>query len=277
MRIIVSAESTIDLPREILEQFNIKTVPFTVVMGEQEYLDGEIKNEDIFKFVEMNNILPKTSAVNEVQYSNHFNELLKDYDAIIHISLSSQISSAYQNACNVAKDLNNVYVIDSKSLSTGIALLAIKASEMISEGIELKEIVKTMHMLTEKVQASFILDKLNYLYKGGRCSALSVFGANLLRIKPQILLQNGKMVVGKKYIGNLESVTTKYCDDTLKENAGDKNYAFITYTTATDKMVQIAEEKLKNYGFKTVYKTHAGATITSHCGPHTLGILYIKE
>ena len=278
MKIAISAESTVDLPKELLQKFEISTIPFTVIMGEKEYLDGEVNSKDIFEFVAKNNVLPKTSAINEYNYGEYFENLLKENDAVIHFALSSEISSACKNAQSVAGRMKNVYVVDSRSLSTGIALLAIKAREMSESGMEAQEIAKNCTELTLKVQASFVLDKLNYLHKGGRCSKIALLGANLLNIKPQILLDDGKMIVGKKYMGNIESCTKKYCADTIAMSGElDLDHAFVTYTSATDKMIECAEQTLKNAGFKNVYKTFAGATITSHCGPNTLGILFIKK
>ena len=278
MKIAISAESTVDLPQELLQKFEISTIPFNVIMGENEYLDGQVTSKDIFEFVAKNNVLPKTSAINEYTYGEYFETLLKENDAVIHFALSSEISSACKNAQASAEKMKNVYVVDSRSLSTGIALLAIKAREMAQSGMTAEEIVKSCTELTLKVQASFVLDKLNYLHKGGRCSKVALLGANLLNIKPQIVLDDGKMIVGKKYIGNIESCTKKYCADTIAMSGElDLDHAFVTYTSATDKMVETAELALKNAGFKNIYKTFAGATITSHCGPNTLGILFIKK
>lgn len=276
--IAVSAESTIDMPEDLLNKFDIKTIPFTVIMGDKDYLDGKIDCGEIFKFVTMNKILPMTSAVNEYQYEEHFKSLLESYDAVVHISLSSKISSACQNAQKVASRLKNVYVVDSLSLSTGIGLLAIKASIWARDGKSAEEIVSGLENLRKNVQASFVLDKLDYLYKGGRCSALSKFGANLLRIKPQILVKDGTMQVGKKYIGNFSSCAKKYIDDTLSQfPVRDNDVAFFTYTTASDEIIEYAKKKLKSAGFENIFVTKAGATISSHCGPNTLGILFITK
>ena len=276
--IAVSAESTIDMPEDLLNKFDIKTVPFTVIMGDKDYFDGKIDCGEIFKFVTMNKILPMTSAVNEYQYEEHFKSLLESYEAVVHISLSSKISSAFQNAQKVASRLKNVYVIDSLSLSTGIALLAIKASIWARDGKSAIDIVKGLENLRRNVQASFVLDKLDYLYKGGRCGALSKFGANLLRIKPQILLKDGAMQVGKKYIGNFSSCAKKYIDDTLSQfPVRDNDVAFFTYTTASDDIIEYAKKKLKSAGFENIFVTKAGATISSHCGPNTLGVLFINK
>ena len=276
--IAISAESTIDMPEELLSRFDIHTVPFTVIMGDKDYFDGKINSDEIFKFVTMNKVLPMTSAVNEYQYENHFKKLLSSYDAVVHISLSSKISSAYQNAQNVASKFDNVFVVDSQSLSTGIALLAIKASIWAKDGKDAKTIASDLENLRKKVQASFVLDKLDYLYKGGRCSALSKFGANLLRIKPQILVKDGTMQVGKKYMGSFNSCAKKYIDDTLLQfPARDNDVAFFTYTTASDDIIDYAKKKLKNAGFENIFVTRAGATISSHCGPNTLGVLFITK
>ena len=215
-KIAISAESTIDLPKELLANFKIHTLPFTITMGDKVAHDGEIAPEEIFKFVNEKKVLPKTSAVNTFQFEEHFTKLLKDYDYIIHFSLSSKISSAYENACVASKDNNNIKVFDSCSLSTGIALEAIYASKLVDEGLEFEEIIKKVQPRIPHVQASFILERLDYLYKGGRCNALQLFGANLLKLHPQILVQEGKMIVGKKYRGKIDLNTIKYVEDTLE-------------------------------------------------------------
>lgn len=278
MKIAISAESTIDLPKELLEKYDIHTLPYTIILGDKEYFDGEIKPEDIFKFYEETKTLPKTSAINTTQYQEYFNTLLKEYDGVIHFCLSSEISSACKNAMEAAEKFKNVYVVDTKSLSTGIALQAIYASNLVKKGIGLEEIYEKAMKRVPYVQASFVLKKLELLYKGGRCSALSYFGANLLQIRPQIILKDGKMGPHKKYRGNMEKVVKSYCEDTLAEfNNPDLSIGFVTYTTASDEMVKIAKDSLINRGFKTIYCTKAGATISSHCGENTLGILYIND
>ena len=276
MNITISAESTIDLPKELLKQYQINTVPFTILLGDHTVLDGEVPTESIFDYVTQNKVLPKTSAVNEYQYVEHFTKLLENADAAIHITLSKEMSCAYTNAVKASKQFNNVYIIDSRSLSTGIALLAIKASKMAQGGKNAEEIIKQITSDTLKVQASFVINKLDYLKKGGRCSSLALLGANLLKIRPQIVVRNGKMVSGKKYRGDFNVVVKNFCNDTLKEFPNqDKTLAFVTYTTASDIAVNYADEALKNAGFKDIYHTRAGGTIASHCGPNTLGILFL--
>lgn len=278
MKIVISAESTIDLPKELLDKYNIKTTPFTINLGDELIEDHFGVSKEIFEFVDKSKKLPKTSAVSPDQFKTHFENLKKDYDAIVHVSLSSLISSAYNNACMVAKEMENVYVVDSKSLSTGIALLAIKGKDLIDEGKDAKEIFETLQALTPKVEASFVLERLNYLHKGGRCSALALLGANILKIKPQIILSVGRMIVGKKYMGNMTKVVDKYIDDLLDNNPNPiLEHVFITHSSPMPEAEKILTEKLKNRGFKYIHNTLAGGTISSHCGPNCIGVLFLNK
>jgi len=278
MRIALSSESTIDLTKEIISNNNIHIVPFTVVLGNKSEFDGVITPEEIISFVNENNVLPKTAAVNHIQYTDHFTNLLNDYDAVIHISLSSEISSAYSNAVIVSRELKNVYVIDSRSLSTGIALLALYARKLIDSGMEISEIVKQVEDKRNYVQASFLLTRLDYLYKGGRCNAIGYLAATLLRIRPQVIVENGKMTPKRKYIGRIDKSIMSYVEDTLNEfNNPDKENIFITTTTIDDAQLNEIKSVLEEKGFKNIYITHAGSTITSHCGESCIGILYIND
>lgn len=278
MKIVISAESTIDLPQEMLDKFDIHTTPFTINFNDKLVEDHFGVSKEIFEFVDKTKKLPKTSAVSPDQFQTHFENLKKDYDAIIHISLSSLISSAYNNACLVAKDMENVFVVDSKSLSTGIALLAIRGKELVDQGKQPSKIYQTLTGLASNVQAGFVLEKLNYLYKGGRCSALALLGANILKIKPQIILSNGRMVVGKKYMGGMSKVVGKYLDDLLVENPNPVlENAFITHSSPMPEAEEILTAKLKERGFKNIYNTLAGGTISSHCGPNCIGVLFLNN
>ena len=279
MKICISAESTIDLSKELLEKYHIRTIPFGVLLGEESYLDGEINSQDIFDYVAKTKVLPRTTAINEYQFRDYFEGILKEgYDAVIHFSLSSQISTTYSQAVRATRKVDHVFVIDSQSLSTGIALEAIYASKLADKGLPPEEIVEKVTARVPYVQASFVIQTLEYLHKGGRCSGLARLGAALLRIKPQIIVSEGKMAPAKKYFGRKSQVVEAYCKDTLEQFANpDLSVAFVTHTLATPEMVAVAIEALKNRGFKTIYETTAGATITSHCGPATLGILFIND
>lgn len=278
MKICISAESTIDTSKELLNRFDIHTVPFTVLVGDETHLDGEIDNEILFSYFDEKGVLPKTSAVNEFQYVEHFEKLLKEYDAIIHFTLSSEMSSAYQNACNAAKEMKNVYIVDSRTLSTGIALLAMAARDMAEQGLDPETIVNNCKALTDKVQASFVINTMDYLYKGGRCSAVQKFGATILRLKPEIVVKEGKMAPASNYRGKNSAVISDYCVEVLSKNMNpDLTRAFVTYSSASEDMINVAKEKLAAAGFKEIFETQAGATVSSHCGPKTLGILFINK
>lgn len=278
MKIAISAESTIDIPQELLERFDIKTTPFTINFNDKLVEDHFGISQEIFDFVDSTKKLPKTSAVSPEQYRGHFENLLKEYDAVVHISLSSLMSSAYNNACSVAKELGNVYVVDSRTLSSAIALLAIKGRELADAKHSPQEIYDILTETTKRVKVNFVLEKLNYLYKGGRCSGLALLGANLLKIKPEIVVSEGKMILGKKYMGNMTKVVSKYTDDYLGENPNPElDYVFVTHSSSMPEAEKLLTEKLRDRGFKTIFNTYAGGTICSHCGPNCIGVLFISK
>lgn len=278
MKIALSSESTCDLPKELLEKYNISTIPYTVILGDEIVEDNETVPNRIYKFVEETGKLPKTSAINEETYKEYFSKLLKKHDAVIHIGLSSGISCSNSNANRAAEALKNVYVIDSKSLSTGLALLCVYASELIDAGDDAETIANKLNARVPYIQASFVVERLDYLYKGGRCNKLALFGANLLKIRPQIVLRDGLMIPGKKFRGKMDKVIADYCKETLEEfNTADKSVVFVTHTSATPEMVNNAKSALEAAGFKQIIETVAGGTITSHCGEHVLGILYFND
>jgi DegV family protein with EDD domain len=278
MKICISAESTIDLPKELLDKYKISTTPFSINFNDELVEDKEGIAKEIFEFVDKTKTLPKTSAVSPDQFAKYFTELREKYDAVVHISLSSQMSCAYNNACLIAREMENVFVIDSKNLSTGIALLAIYATGLVAKGTSVDEVVKLTTEKTEKLRVSFVLDQLKYMHKGGRCNAVTLLGANLLKIKPQIVVSNGKMVVGKKYRGVLSKVISSYADDVIAEMQDpDKSIIFITHSSSMPEEEKLIEEKLKSAKFETVYNTVTGGTVSSHCGPGCLGILYLEK
>jgi len=278
MKIAISAESAVDLTEDLLKEFDIKTTPFTINLKEETITDRIGVSKEIFEFVDKNKVLPKTSAVSPEQFREHFESLLKDYDAVIHVSISSFMSSAYNNAVMASEGLENVYVLDSKNLSTGIALLCIRGRELATSGNNPKDIYEKLQQLVDKVRSSFVIEKLNYLHKGGRCSALTLLGANVLKIKPQIVVKDGKMGVNKKYIGGLNKVIEKYINDLMEEYTNPKlDYVFITHSSDMPECQNVIREKLQEKGFKNIYDTYAGGTVSSHCGPNTIGVLFIDN
>lgn len=281
MKIAISAESTLDLPKEIIEENDIHILPYEITLGDKTFLDGQLTTQEMFDFVDKTGTLPKTSAINEYRYTEYFESLRKDYDAVVHIALSSGLTSSTQNAINAAAKVKNCYAVDSKALSTGIALLVLYAKKLANEGWEAKKIYDAVNARVPHVQVSFVVETLDYLYKGGRCSSLARFGANLLKIHPSIAMStdsDGKLSSHNKYRGKMEQVVEKYCADTLAEYPNpDKSLGFVTYTSATEGMVAAAKTALENAGFEKILETKAGGTIATHCGPHTLGILYIND
>ena len=277
MKIAISVESTADLSDQLKQKYNLSVLPFHVILGEEDKKDTpEINGQVLFDYVAKTGILPKTAAISIFEYEEYFKELLKQNEAVIHICLSSELSSSYANAANATKNMPNVFVIDSQTLSTGIALLALSAYDKIQKGEEIQTILSELEKEKHRVQASFVINNLKYLHKGGRCSSIALLGANILKIKPEIKLVNGKMIVGKKYRGKHEEVLQTYLDDVLKENNPDKTRVFVTYSSRVafaDKMLA----RLKQEGFQEVLQTSAGATICSHCGPETIGILFINK
>ena len=282
MKIAVTAESTIDLPKKMLKEFSIRTVPFMVSMGDKTGLDGEITPEEEFAYTKETGKLPHTSAVNPFQYEEFFADVLQEADHIIHFSLSSGISRAFENATTVAHEdafEGKIDVIDTRSLSTGIALQAIACRKLVDEGKEVGEIVRICQARVPHCQASFSLESVDNLYKGGRCSLLKMVGANLLKIKPSIYVESdGKMYPGKKYRGPMDKVVASYVDETLARfPTPDKSLAFITYSTATPEAIEAAKAKLREKGFQRIEETTAGATVSCYCGPHCLGVLYFND
>ncbi len=279
MKIAVSVESTNDLTKETLLEQDIKVIPYQVSLGDECFKDGEKTVEEMFAYVDEYNKLPKTTALNEFEYTEFFEGMLKDYDAVVHICLSSGLSSSCSNAIRAGSNLKNVYVIDSLSLSTGIGLLALYARELANQGLPVEEVAKKVESRVSSLQVSFVVERLDYLYKGGRCNSLQLLGANILRIRPRIVVnKEGKMLSDKKYRGKMEMVVTKYCQDTLAEfNTPDLSKVYVTYTTATEEMVNAAVNACKEAGFENIYTSRAGGTIASHCGANTLGILYFND
>ena len=279
MKIAVSVESTSDLTKELLEKFDIKVIPYQINLADKTFKDGELSVEELFAYVDKAGTLPKTTALNSFEYSEYFKTLKEDYDAVIHVCLSSGLSSSCGNAFVAGKEVDNVFVVDSKSLSTGIGLLAIYARELAEEGLEPSVIAEKVQARADKLQVSFIVERLDYLYKGGRCSSLARFGANLLKLRPRIVVnKEGKMISDKKYRGNMPIVMGKYAEELFNEfDTPDLKRVFITYTTATEEMLREIRKAVGEMGFSEVYETRAGGTIASHCGANTLGILYFND
>lgn len=276
-RLAISTETAADLNEELIRERQIECVPYGIVLGEKTYYDGEFSTQQIFDYVKQYKVLPKTNAVNQYSFEEHFSKLSKEYETIVHFTLSSGVTSAYQNACKAAEKFDNVYVVDSKQISAGIALLVLRACDMRDEGAGAKEIIDEVCERTKYIQSSCVIDTLDYVHKGGRCSSILLLGANLFKIHPEILILNGKMEMYGKFRGNMRMTVENYCKKTLEEfNEPDLNRVFITHCRASDEEVEAAQNALKTYGFKNIYTVIAGSTVTSHTGPNSLGIQYLN-
>ena len=273
-RTIISTDSPADVPAEIRERYDIRVIPLHIILDDDCFEDGvNIQPDDLYAFYKKTGRLPKASAVSVAEYTDFFKELTQDGSSVVHISFSSALSATHQNARLAAEDFDNVYIVDSKSLSTGIALLAIKAAQLAQDGLDAKTIAHEMEYKREKVVTTFILDKLEFLYKGGRCSGVAMLGANVLGIKPSIVMVDGKLQVGKKYRGKLENCQMQYVRDLLEQYAGriDTDRAFLSRTAGVsdEQMKALQKEIHKTLKFKEYIVSTVGCTITSHCGERT--------
>ena len=280
MRIKITSDSTCDLSAEQIARYDITILPLAVAMGGKDYHDGvDITPKDIYAHVGQGGDLPKTAAVNAAQYQELWAQYAKDFDAIIHLDISAEFSSCYQNACLAAQEFDNVYVADSRNLSTGHGLLVLKAVELAESGMEAAQIADVLRETVDKVDASFILDQLEYLKKGGRCSSIVALGANLLKLKPCIDVKDGKMGVGKKFRGAYEKCLKEYITDRLKDRQDlDLRRIFVTHSGVDENLVQTAVDLIKELQpYEEVCVTVAGCTVSSHCGPGTLGVLFMTK
>ncbi len=280
-KILITADSTCDLSADLLEKYQVRLLPLYVVKGEESLKDGvEIVPQDIYDYVEQTGNITKTAAASVGDYLDFFQPLVEEGYEVVHLNISTGFSSCYQNACMAAQEVGNVYPIDSKNLSTGSGHVVIEAALMAQAGKTAAEICDALNQnVIPKVEASFVIDTLTYLHKGGRCSSVAALGANLLKLKPCIEVMDGGMHVGKKYRGTLAKTIEQYVMERLQDRTDiDPKRIFITHTACSPEIVEIARQAVEQYGnFEEILETTAGCTITSHCGPNTLGILFIRK
>ena len=280
MRVKIISDSTCDLSPELLERYDIAITPLCVIKDGKEFHDGvDITPADIFAHVDGGRDLCSTAAVSQFEYTEMFTRYAKDCDAVVQINIGSNFSCCYQNACLAAQDFDNVYVVDSGNLSSGQGLLVVAAAKLAEQGLSGAEIAERMRALVPKVEASFLIERLDYMRKGGRCSAVAALGANLLNLKPCIEVREGKMGVCKKYRGSFEKCIRQYVKDRLDGRADiAPDLAFITHPACQKNVVDAAMEEAARYGsFDEVVETHAGCTVSCHCGPNTLGVLFVRK
>ena len=280
MNIKILSDSTCDLTAELLAKHNIDLARLTVVKDGTGYRDGtDITPADIFAHVAAGGDLCSTTAYNISEYEELFSKYAGEYDGVIHITIGSGFSSCFQNACIAAQEFDNVAVVDSMNLSTGQGLVVLEACRLAKQCNTLEELREKVQAFTSRVEASFLVDKLNYLVKGGRCSAAAALGANLLNLKPCIEVRDGKMIVVKKYRGNYAKCLANYVKDRL-DGRDDltREILFVTKTPVTDECYSAVMEAVGQCpAFNTVYETDAGCTVSCHCGPATLGVLFVRK
>ncbi len=277
---MIFSDSTCDLPKSITDARDIFINPLTVVFGDENKIDGvDITPDDVYAFYEKTGTLAKTTAINIAEHEEFIRKNLKDGMGAVYFTISSEMSSNNNYANVAAEEFDNVYIVDSRNLSTGIGLLVLHAADLADQGKTAKEIYDEIIAMTDRVDASFIVDTLEYLHKGGRCSSIAALGANLLKLRPCIQVKDGKMSVAKKYRGKMSDVLKTYVKEKIEDIDNiDGNRIFITNSGNCEEIEKELEQIVKEvYPDKEIILTRAGCTVSTHCGPGTLGILMIRK
>lgn len=280
MKIKISADSTCDLPRSIVEKNDIGIMPLYIIRGDESLRDGiDITPPELYEYARETGKLCGTSAVTVADYITAWTGWLRDYDAVVHIAFSSELSASCNNARIAASEVPNVYIVDTLNLSTGCGHLVLDACELASQGMDAAEIKETLDKRVPKLEVSFVIDTLEYLKKGGRCTSLQALGANLLGLKPCIEVRDGKMSTGKKYRGRIEDVYTKYITERLSGRTDiDTRRLFITDSGITEEeRARLRELAGSLQPFEEIISTEAGCTVSGHCGPKTMGVLFYTK
>ena len=280
MNIKITADSTCDLSAELLQKWDIALMPMHILMGDDSRLDGvTVHPADVFAYVNAGGAAPKSAAANPGEYTEFFAPFAKEYDAVIHISVSSKLSSCCQNAKLAAGEFENVYVVDSQNICTGQGYLVLRAAKFAADGLPPRNIVMRLQSLAKRVELSFVLDRLDFMAKSGRCSGVMAFGANLLGIKPALQVIDGELKVVKKYRGSLPICTGKYITDRLADRDDiDDGLVFISSCMPKPGCMEAIKAGLKKYGtFQECYETDIGTTIGGYSGPGTIGIVFARK
>lgn len=278
----IIADSTCDLSDELLEKYNITVIPLFIQLDDKSYLDKlEITPKEIFEWSDKNGKTPKTAAPGMEVVQGVLEKFNKEETDLIYFGISGSMSATCQVVRLVAEDMEyeNLYVVDSQNLSTGIGLQVIRAAELAADGWKAADIVDYMEDIRGKVRSSFVIDTLTYLHRGGRCNAMTAIVGGALKIKPRISVMDGAMDATKKYRGNISGVIKKYVADLEEElKNADETRVFITHSGCSDEIVKQVYDYLEGLNhFKEILVTHAGSVISSHCGPNTLGVLFYEQ
>ena len=283
MSVQIIADSTCDLSKDLLEKYDISVLPLHIVLGDKEYKDGlEISPDEIYEWSNTNKEAPKTSAAAISDTIDIYSKYLKSYDEIICFSISGQMSTTVNVMRMAAEELDSedkIHIIDSENLSTGGGLLVIEAAIMAKEGKSGIEIIESINELKPFVRASFIVDTLTFLHRGGRCSGVAALAGGALKLHPKIVVENGGMKPDKKYRGKMNSAILSYVKDLEPQIKNAKNdRVFITHSGCEEEIIQSVRQYLSELGhFEEILITRAGGVISSHCGPGTLGVLFIEN
>ena len=281
--VCITYDSTCDLTPQLLERFQIRTVPLTIQSGERVFADdGQYTSAELYADYRRNGTLPKTAAVSPEEFKNFFLPILEEGYDIVHIDISSELSCTCQNAVLAAQELaeqGRVYVVDSRQLSTGGGLLALQGAKLRDSGMDAADVAEKLRGLASCGDTSFVLDTLEYMWKGGRCSGVAALGANVLKLKPCLEMREGKLVVCKKYRGAMGKVYRQYITERLASKTVVEDHAFITHSgeVSEDTLRELTELVRGLAPFKEVFITQAGCTVSSHCGPGTLGVLFLRQ
>lgn len=279
-KIKITCDSTCDLTPELYEKYDIEVIRYGIYLGDELRTDGvDVQVSELYEYADRTGVLPKTSAISPEEYKDVFKKYTDQGMSVIHINLSSELSSAFQNAMIAAREVGNVYPIDSRNLSTGSGHLVLMAKELADQGLEAEEIVERLNEAKERLDVSFVITTLEYLRMGGRCSALAAFGANLLKLHPEIKVMNGKMGVGRKYRGTTKKFVEAYVRGALEGRTDiDTHRIFVTHSPMDPEIVQDMMRLVNElHPFEEVIETSAGCTVSTHCGPGTLGVLFFRK
>lgn len=276
----VFTDTTADLSAELCEKYGITEIPLYLTLGGVTMKDMvEITPSDVIEAYEKSGELPKSSAITIYDFESAFTPWVgKGYD-VIYVSISSELSSCYQNACAAADGNDSIYIIDSRNISAGIGLLAIEASEMAAEGYSAERITDILNERKERIDVSFVVGNIEFLHKGGRCSGVAAFGANLLGIKPVVEVVDGRLRVGRKYRGKFDKCVENYIADRLLDSEGIELGRMMYASNGCDPKMRKAAAKIikKSAPFKNAVETEIGTTVTGHIGPEVFGLLVVRK
>ena len=278
--VIITTDSVCDMPKELLERYQVRMIPLTISEGDHSYKDGvDFTPDDIYELYDSQHLLPKTSAISPQEFVDFFTPLTQDGSEVVHIDISSACSATYQNACMAASELDGVFPVDSLHLTLGQGLLVIEACRLRDAGLSAREIAEQLPAYREKIVTSFVVDTLEYLWKGGRCSGLTAFGANLLQVRPCLELREGEIKVARKYRGTMQKVYTQYIRDYLSRENIDTRMGFLVHSgrISQETLDQLRQLILELVPFSEVPIVRAGCTVTSHCGPGTVGVIFASK